>query len=93
MNWLFTIIICVILIGGGLLIVLIKNENDKNFTKYFLWLFALTGLVVIVYGAILQATNQVIFSTGKGPVEGWQLIITGVGLSFISSLVAIKKHK
>jgi hypothetical protein len=93
MNWIFTIIIFVILFGGGLLIVLKIDENDKRFTTYSLFLLVIAGIVIALYGVRLHSTNQVIFSTGKGPVAGWQLIATGVTLSIISGWFAFKNKK
>jgi len=81
------------MVGGGLLIVLKIDENDKYFSKYFLLLFALTGIVIAIFGAILQTTHQVFFSTGRGPVEGWQLIATGLALTIVSAWLVIKKKK
>lgn len=94
MNLFFTILLLVLGIGGGWLIVAKVGINDDKFTPSFLFLFTIIGIVMAIWGIILHFSYCYIYSTGRGPISGWQLIVLGVLLSLgcgSGAIIELKK--
>ena len=93
MNLFFTILLLVLGIGGGWLIVTKVGINDDKFTPSFLFLFTVIGIVMAIWGVILHFNYSYIYSTGRGPISGWQLIVLGALLSLVCGFGAIMELK
>jgi hypothetical protein len=93
MNLFFTILLLVLGVGGSLFIVKKVDENDNKFTPYFLLLFSVIGVVMAIWGVILHLNYPYTYSTGRGPISGWQLIVLGTFLSLFCGFCAVKELK
>jgi hypothetical protein len=93
MNLFFTILLLVLGVGGSLLIVKKVDENDNKFIASFLFLFAVIGVVMAIWGVILHLNYPYIYSTGRGPISGWQLIVLGTFMSLFCGFWAVKELK
>jgi len=93
MNLFFTILLLVLGIGGGLFIVTKVDENDNKFTPSFLFLFTIIGIVMAIWGIILHSNNSNMYSSGRGPISGWQLIVLGTFLALFCGFGTVKELK
>jgi hypothetical protein len=91
MNLFFTILLLVLGVGGSLFIVKKVDEHDDKFTPSFLFLFTVIGVVMAIWGVILHLNYSYIYSTGRGPISGWQLIVLGTFLSLFCGFWTVKE--
>ena len=93
MNLFFSILLFAIAFGGGLYIVGTTDEESEKFTMSFLLLFTAMGVIITIWGILLHLNDTFLYSTGLGPVQGWQVTISGILLALVAGVNAVKKIK